>query len=173
MTAINQQCPWVISLTLHRRIMCQRDIYCPVNPMLFPSVVAVRQSDCWHSMHMQLLSRGRDRRESVFQMFLGASAVGETHPFCLRRCLSGGAQMFAHGTNTSIIIRFPFRENSVRTIAFSIVFVLLSKFFCVCFFLKGTLVSHMKRNDCFGVSVGCQDPFPQPQLPLVSAGCCS
>lgn len=61
--------------------MCQRDVYCPVNPMLFPLVVAVRQSDFWHSMHMQLLSRGRDRRESGFQMFLGASAVEETPPF--------------------------------------------------------------------------------------------
>lgn len=128
MAAIKQHSPWVISLTLHRRIMCQWDVYCPVNPMLFPWVVAVRQSDFWHSMHMQLLSRGRDRRESGFQMFLGASAVGETHPFCLRRRLSGGAQVFAHGADASIIIKFPFRENSVRTISF------LSEFFvCVAF----------------------------------------
>lgn len=167
MTAIKQHSPWVISLTLHRRIMCQRDVYCPVNPMLFPSVFSVRQSDFWHSMHMQLLSRGRDRRESGFQMFLGASAVGEPHRFCLRRRLSGGAQVFAHGADASIIIKFPFRENSVRTISF------LSDAFCVRCFLKCTLVSCVKRNDGFSVLAGCQDPSPQPQLPPVSAGCCS
>lgn len=91
---------------------------------------------------MQLLSRGRDRRESGFQMFLGAGAVGETHPFCLRRCLSGGAQMFTHGADASIIIKFPFREKSVRTVAFSIVFVLLSGFFVLVSFLN-VLWSHV------------------------------
>lgn len=175
MAAIKQYCPWVIRLTLRRRIMCQREVYCPVNPMLFPWVVAVRQRGCWHSIQMQLLSMGRDGGESGFQMFLGASAVGETPPFCLRRCLSGGAQMFTRGADTSVIITFPFRENSFRTIAFFFFHSVCSFEWvcvCVCFFFKGTLVWCAKRIDVFGVSVGCQDPFPQPRFLPVSAGCC-
>lgn len=73
--------------------------------------------------------------------------------------------MFAQGADASVIIRFPFRENFARTIAFSVVFVLLSVFFCVFFVLKGTLVSCVKRNDGFGVSIGCEDPFHQSWLP--------
>jgi len=50
--------------------------------------------------------------------------------------------MFTHGADASIIIRFPFRENSLRDIAFSILFVLLSEFF-VCISFSKALWSHV------------------------------
>lgn len=37
--------------------------------------------------------------------------------------------MFAYGADASIILMFPFRENSIRTIAFSIAFFLLNEVF--------------------------------------------
>lgn len=103
------------------------------------------------------LQEGMARQGCGFQMFLGASAVGEAYPFYLKRCLLGRRQMFVHGSNMSIVIRCLFRENSARTIEFSIAFVLLSLLVgwlvYVCFFLKGTLVSCVKRNYGFGFSV--------------------
>lgn len=122
--------------------MCQREVYCPVNPMLFPWVVAVRQRDCWHSIQMQLLSRGRDGGESGFQMFLGASAVGETP-------LPASEDAYQEEHRCSLMelthpssLGFLSEKTLLGPLLFSIAFVLLSEFMCVCvcFFLKGTLV---------------------------------